>query len=78
MYLFITGLPLSLTKDDLEKLFGQYGALKDIRLVTYRNGHFKGLAYVDFADEVRPPLFHFIYCKILVSPLILFFQNLFM
>ena len=49
--LFVKGLPLSTTKDDLEKLFGQYGSIKDIRPVTYRNGHFKGLAYVDFEDE---------------------------
>lgn len=47
-----SGLPLSTTKEDLEKLFGQYGKIKDIRPVTYRNGHFKGLAYVDFVDEV--------------------------
>lgn len=25
--------------------------MKDVRLVTYRNGHSKGLAYIDFADE---------------------------
>jgi RNA recognition motif-containing protein len=25
--------------------------LKDVRIVTYRNGHSKGLAYVDFEDE---------------------------
>lgn len=47
-----SGLPLSVTKEDLEKLFGQYGTLKDVRLVTYRNGHSKGMAYVDFEDEV--------------------------
>lgn len=50
--LFVKGLPLSTTKEDLEKQFGEYGKVKDIRLVTYRNGHFKGLAYVDFVDEV--------------------------
>ncbi|KAG8227862.1 hypothetical protein J437_LFUL008655 [Ladona fulva] len=51
--LFVKGLPLSTTKEDLEKLFGTYGTLKDVRLVTYRNGHSKGLAYVDFVDEVN-------------------------
>ncbi|KAK3927289.1 Squamous cell carcinoma antigen recognized by T-cells 3 [Frankliniella fusca] len=50
--LFVKGLPLSSTKEELEELFGKYGKVKDIRLVTYRNGHFKGLAYVDFVDEV--------------------------
>ncbi|XP_071448809.1 squamous cell carcinoma antigen recognized by T-cells 3-like [Hetaerina americana] len=50
--LFVKGLPLSSTKEDLTKLFSPYGTLKDVRLVTYRNGHSKGLAYIDFEDEV--------------------------
>ncbi|KAG8040203.1 hypothetical protein G9C98_000773, partial [Cotesia typhae] len=34
------------------KLFVKaYGSLKEVRLVTYRNGHSKGLAYVDYKDE---------------------------
>ncbi|XP_065333325.1 squamous cell carcinoma antigen recognized by T-cells 3 [Cloeon dipterum] len=49
--LFVKGLPFSYTKEQLEKMFGEYGVLKDVRLVTYRNGHSKGLAYVDFEDE---------------------------
>lgn len=32
-------------------MFEIHGALKDVRLVTYRNGHSKGLAYVEFMDE---------------------------
>ncbi|XP_060871139.1 squamous cell carcinoma antigen recognized by T-cells 3-like isoform X2 [Metopolophium dirhodum] len=50
--LFVKGLPLTCTKTDLENIFKPYGALKDIRVVTFRNGHSKGLAYVDFEDEV--------------------------
>ncbi|KAG8190656.1 hypothetical protein JTE90_001265 [Oedothorax gibbosus] len=49
--LFVKGLPFSTTKEDLENMFKQFGILKDVRLVTYRNGHSKGLAYVDFEDE---------------------------
>ncbi|XKL64324.1 hypothetical protein PGB90_004410 [Kerria lacca] len=49
--LFVKGLPLTLNKNDLEKLFSPYGVLKDIRLVTYRNGHSKGLAYIEFENE---------------------------
>lgn len=33
------------------KLFEVYGKLKDVRIVTYRNGHSKGLAYVEFEEE---------------------------
>lgn len=49
--LFIKGLAFSTTKDDLEEIYKQYGALKEVRLVTYRNGHSKGLAYVEFEDQ---------------------------
>jgi len=31
----------------------QHGKLKDVRIVTYRNGSPKGLAYVEYEDEVR-------------------------
>lgn len=32
--------------------FFQHGNIKEIRLVTYRNGSPKGLAYVEFDNEV--------------------------
>ena len=46
--LFVKNLPQSATKEVVAKLFSAYGNLKDIRIVTYRNGHSKGIAYVDF------------------------------
>ncbi|XP_071037200.1 squamous cell carcinoma antigen recognized by T-cells 3 [Parasteatoda tepidariorum] len=49
--LFLKNLPPTTTKDDLENMYKEYGTLKDIRIVTYRNGHSKGLAYVEFQDE---------------------------
>lgn len=49
--LFIKGLPFSTTKEDLETMFKEYGPLKDVRIVTYRNGHSKGLAYIEYHDE---------------------------
>ncbi|XP_063971619.1 squamous cell carcinoma antigen recognized by T-cells 3-like isoform X1 [Lytechinus pictus] len=49
--LFVTGLPRKLTKEELEKTFSKYGKLKDARIVTYKSGVPKGLAYVDFEDE---------------------------
>lgn len=45
------GLPLTTTKEELEELFKVHGELMEVRLVTYRNGHSKGLAYVDFKDK---------------------------
>ncbi|XP_076749352.1 spliceosome associated factor 3, U4/U6 recycling protein [Xylocopa sonorina] len=49
--LFIKGLPVTTTKEELEEIFKVHGALKEVRIVTYRNGHSKGLAYVEFKDE---------------------------
>lgn len=49
--LFIKGLSHLTTKEDLEELFKKFGTLKDVRLVSYRNGHSKGLAYVEFQDD---------------------------
>lgn len=40
-----------MTKEELEEIFKIHGALKEVRLVTYRNGHSKGLAYVEYHDE---------------------------
>ncbi|XP_078042817.1 spliceosome associated factor 3, U4/U6 recycling protein [Augochlora pura] len=49
--LFIKGLPLTMTKPELEKIYKRFGTLKEVRVVTYRNGHSKGLAYVEYDDE---------------------------
>jgi len=40
-----------MTKEKLEEIFKVHGDLKEVRLVTYRNGHSKGLAYVEYHDE---------------------------
>merc|ERR1719206_1442945 len=37
---------------DLAEVFEKYGKLKEIRLPIYRNGHSKGIAFVDYEDEL--------------------------
>ncbi|XP_013394832.1 squamous cell carcinoma antigen recognized by T-cells 3 [Lingula anatina] len=49
--LFVKGLPFSVTEEALRTIFGQHGKLKEIRLVTYRSGAPKGLAYVEYENE---------------------------
>ncbi|XP_071179062.1 squamous cell carcinoma antigen recognized by T-cells 3-like isoform X1 [Mytilus edulis] len=49
--LFIKGLPFTCTKEALSNIFSQHGKLKDVRLVTYRSGAPKGLAYVEYENE---------------------------
>lgn len=36
--IFISGLPFSCTKEQLENICRSHGAIKDVRLVTYRSG----------------------------------------
>ncbi|OCU01659.1 squamous cell carcinoma antigen recognized by T-cells 3 [Xenopus laevis] len=51
--LFVSGLPYSSTKEELEELFKEHGAIKEIRLVTNRSGKPKGLAYVEYENEAQ-------------------------
>uniref|UniRef100_A0A0B7B9N7 RRM domain-containing protein n=2 Tax=Arion vulgaris TaxID=1028688 RepID=A0A0B7B9N7_9EUPU len=49
--LFIKGLPFTITKEILETMMKEHGKIKEIRMVTYRNGSPKGLAYVEYDSE---------------------------
>ncbi|XP_058014481.1 squamous cell carcinoma antigen recognized by T-cells 3 isoform X2 [Ahaetulla prasina] len=51
--LFISGLPFSCTKEELQKICEAHGKVKDIRMVTNRAGKPKGLAYVEFENEAQ-------------------------
>ncbi|XP_055643637.1 squamous cell carcinoma antigen recognized by T-cells 3 isoform X1 [Toxorhynchites rutilus septentrionalis] len=49
--IFIKGLPFEASSDDVRTLFEPFGKLKDVRLVYYRSGKSKGLAYVEYENE---------------------------
>ncbi|KPJ11539.1 Squamous cell carcinoma antigen recognized by T-cells 3 [Papilio machaon] len=50
--LFVRNLPYDkCTKEDLTKVFDKYGTLKDVRIVTFKDGKPKGLAYIEYEDE---------------------------
>ncbi|XP_077600507.1 spliceosome associated factor 3, U4/U6 recycling protein-like [Stigmatopora nigra] len=51
--IFIQGLPFSCTKEQLEEISKKHGTIKEVRLVTFRSGKPKGLAYVEFANEAQ-------------------------
>ncbi|XP_022340245.2 spliceosome associated factor 3, U4/U6 recycling protein-like isoform X1 [Crassostrea virginica] len=48
--LFVKNLPFTCSKDALIQIFSEHGPLREVRLVTYRSGAPKGLAYVEFED----------------------------
>lgn len=47
--LFVRGLPHSYSQEDVLEVFKSHGALT-VRLVTYKSGQSKGLAYVEFEN----------------------------
>ena len=49
--LYVNNLSPNVDSKMLTQLFEKYGKLKDVRLVTFRNGHSKGCAYVEFDKE---------------------------
>ena len=56
--LFVRGLPFDMTSDDVKEAFLPHGEIKELRLVSYRNGYSKGTCYIDYhseevADKVR-------------------------
>nr|CAD7265007.1 unnamed protein product [Timema shepardi] len=44
-------LPISVTEDDLKRIFGQHATPKAVRLVTFKTGKSRGFAYVEFSTE---------------------------
>lgn len=48
---FVKNVPFKMTEKELGDLFKEHGILKSVRVVTYRNGHSKGIAYVEYEDE---------------------------
>lgn len=50
--LFVRGLPIKYTKEDVEQLFKPHGCT-EVRLITHKSGRPKGLAYVEFPDEEK-------------------------
>lgn len=50
--LFVGNLPFSTTQEDLEKIFGEFGELVSVNIITDRmSGRAKGFAFVEYATE---------------------------
>lgn len=46
--IYVGNLPYSTTKEQLQELFGQYGAVKDVKIIIDRDsGNPKGFAFVE-------------------------------
>ena len=50
--LFVGNLPFSATEDDLRELFGPYGEVQDVRIMTDRDtGKPRGFAFVEMVQD---------------------------
>lgn len=49
--IFISGLPFSCTKEQLEEICKSHGTIKEVRLVTYRSGKPKVRYKVEDSDR---------------------------
>merc|ERR1712227_507113 len=50
--LFLSSLGPEVTREDLQEVFSKFGKLKEVRVPVKRNGEVKGIAFVDYEDEV--------------------------
>ncbi|MCE5230130.1 RNA-binding protein [bacterium] len=52
MKLYVGNLSYSTTEDELKELFGQYGELRSVAVITDREtGRGKGFGFVDFSSD---------------------------
>ena len=50
--LFVGNLPWSMTGDELQEIFSQFGEIKEVTLITDRmSGRSKGFGFVEFVSE---------------------------
>ncbi len=50
--LYVGNLPYSMTEDDLREMFGQYGQVTQVTLISDKmSGRSKGFGFVEFSDE---------------------------
>ena len=54
MNIYVGNIPYSMTEEELKTIFGQYGEVTSVRLVSDREtGRAKGFGFVDMADDAQ-------------------------
>lgn len=50
--IFVRGLPWEMTEADLQELFGQYGDIQELKIITDRDtGKSRGFGFVNYANQ---------------------------
>ncbi|XP_066530533.1 deleted in azoospermia-like isoform X2 [Hoplias malabaricus] len=50
--LFVGGIDMKVEEDEIRDFFAQYGAVKEVKIITYRGGICKGYGFVYFSEDV--------------------------
>ncbi|XP_066570703.1 deleted in azoospermia-like [Amia ocellicauda] len=50
--LFVGGIDMKVDENEIRDFFARYGAVKEVKIITYRGGICKGYGFVSFEDDV--------------------------
>ncbi|XP_075900182.1 deleted in azoospermia-like isoform X2 [Nelusetta ayraudi] len=51
--LFVGGIDLNVSENEMAELFSLYGSVKEVKIITYRGGICKGYGFVYFNEDVN-------------------------
>uniref|UniRef100_A0A3Q1G2Z1 Deleted in azoospermia-like n=1 Tax=Acanthochromis polyacanthus TaxID=80966 RepID=A0A3Q1G2Z1_9TELE len=51
--LFVGGIDMKVDENEMRDFFGRYGAVKEVKIITYRGGICKGYGFVYFNEDVN-------------------------
>ncbi|XP_036948009.1 deleted in azoospermia-like isoform X2 [Acanthopagrus latus] len=51
--LFVGGIDMKVDENEMQDFFARYGAVKEVKIITYRGGICKGYGFVYFSEDVN-------------------------
>nr|XP_046272808.1 deleted in azoospermia-like isoform X1 [Scatophagus argus] len=51
--LFVGGIDMKVDENEIREFFARYGAVKEVKIITYRGGICKGYGFVYFSEDVN-------------------------
>uniref|UniRef100_A0AAY4BIH8 RRM domain-containing protein n=1 Tax=Denticeps clupeoides TaxID=299321 RepID=A0AAY4BIH8_9TELE len=50
--LFVGGIDMKVDENEIKEFFAKYGAVKEVKIITYRGGICKGYGFIYFSEDV--------------------------
>ncbi|XP_011607376.1 deleted in azoospermia-like isoform X2 [Takifugu rubripes] len=51
--IFVGGIDMKVDESEMRELFGRYGSVKEVKIITYRGGICKGYGFIYFHDDTN-------------------------